>query len=107
MPPNPSSARQLSPKITYRDLLAQRELRDNGASTGIDAEYIACHYLLSRGDFKWALKWDDLKLPSAFRWQRTEFGIDVVAEHIDGSIWAVRGSIAWRSSVPTLLLVAP
>lgn len=76
--------------LAYRDVLAQRELRDNGASTGIDAEYIACHYLLSRGDFKWALKWDDLKLPSAFRWQRTEYGIDVVAEHIDGSIWALQ-----------------
>jgi superfamily II DNA or RNA helicase len=80
----------MSTHLTYRRLLAQRELRDSGASTGIDAEYIACHYLLSRGDFKWALKWDDLKLPSAFRWQRTEYGIDVVAEHIDGSIWALQ-----------------
>jgi predicted helicase len=76
--------------IAYSKLLDQRELRDSGASTGIDAEYVACHYLISRGDFKWALRWDDLELPSAYRWQRTEFGIDVVAEHIDGSIWALQ-----------------
>ena len=76
--------------LTYSKLLDERELRDSGASTGIDAEYITCHYLLSRGDFKWALRWDDLKLPSTYRWQKTEYGIDVVAEHIDGSIWALQ-----------------
>jgi superfamily II DNA or RNA helicase len=59
-------------------------------STGIDAEKMCAHYLTASGQFKWALRWDDLKLYGPYRWTGVECGIDVVAEHIDGTIWAIQ-----------------
>src|ERR1039458_5502172 len=83
-------AEDLPSANTYQRLLDQREVREDGSSTGIDAEYIAAHYLVSSAAFKWAAKWDDLNFPGDYRWQKIERGIDVIAEHIDGTIWAIQ-----------------
>jgi predicted helicase len=81
-----SSKRSDSAQASYENLHSQIAQPSNG----LDAETMAAYYLTHTGQFKWALKWDDLKLHGPYRWTATECGIDVVAEHLDGTLWAIQ-----------------